>query len=66
MSDNIWTARNAAELIIESIEGCGEAPDEYDIDTIVQVLYRTCGTHDLRTVDTDLFWSVVWEHRRDA
>lgn len=64
MSDNIWTARNAMEYIVESLEGCGESPAEYDIDAIVQELYLRAGTHDLRDVDTDLFWSVVWANRR--
>lgn len=64
MSDNIWTAKNAAEYVSEALDGCGEAPTEYDIDAIVQTLYRQTNTHDLRDVDVDLFWSVVWENRR--
>ena len=64
MSDNIWTAKNAAEYVSEALDGCGEEPAEYDIDAIVQELYRQVDTHDLRTIDTELFWSVVWENRR--
>lgn len=64
MGDNIWTAKNAAEYVSEALDGCGEAPTEYDIDAIVRTLYLHAGTHDLRDVDVELFWSVVWENRR--
>lgn len=66
MSDNVWTAKNAAEFVAEVLGGCGESPTEYDIDAIVRELYRRAGTHDLRDVDVDLFWSVVWANRRDT
>jgi hypothetical protein len=64
MGDNIWTAKNAAEYVAEALAGSGETTDDYDIDAIVRTLYRQANTHDLRDVDVELFWSVVWANQR--